>query len=108
MATGCLIVYVTMPDAASAQSFSETIVRERLAACANIMDGIKSVYWWRDGLETAQETVCLFKTTQDIFPAFMERAKTLHPYETPCIVAWPLERGNRDFLDWIGAETRLP
>ncbi len=100
-----LIVYVTMPDGASATTFSETLVRERLAACANILDNAKSVYWWRDVLETATETVCLFKTTRERFPAFLERAKKLHPYDVPCIVAWPVELGNKDFLEWIRAET---
>ena len=100
-----LLVYVTMPDSASAQAFCETLVRERLAACANILDGAKSVYWWRDALETATETVCLFKTARERFPAFLERAKALHPYDVPCIVAWPLEQGNQNFLDWIGVET---
>ena len=102
-----LLVYVTMPDAASARAFGETLVRERLAACANILDGMASIYWWRDTLETATETVCLFKTTRERFPAFEKRAKALHPYEVPCIVAWPLEWGNKDFFDWIGAETGL-
>ena len=100
-----LIVYVTMPDAASARTFSETLVRERYAACANILDNAHSIYWWQDALETATETVCLFKTTRERFPAFLERAKDLHPYDIPCIVAWPLEQGNRDFFDWIGTET---
>ena len=105
MDTGCLLVYVTMPDAESARAFCESLVRERLAACANILDGARSVYWWRETLETATETICLFKTTRERFPAFQERAKAIHPYEVPCIVAWPLEEGNKDFFTWIGTET---
>lgn len=105
MPTDRLLVYVTMPDAESAQVFCETLVRERFAACANSLDGARSVYWWQNELETATETICLLKTTRERFPSFMERAKELHPYDVPCIVAWPLEQGNRDFLDWIGAET---
>ena len=102
---GRMIVYVTMPDAQTAQAICETLVRERYAACANIMDGAKSVYWWRNELETSTETVCIFKTTRERYPAFQARAIELHPYEVPCIVAWPLEQGNQDFLDWIGTET---
>ena len=106
MGNDCLFVYVTMPDRDSAQAFGETLVRERFAACVNILDGAASIYWWQDALETAPETVCLFKTTRMRFPAFLEKAKTLHPYDVPCIVAWPLEQGNKDFFDWIGAETK--
>lgn len=105
MPTDCLLVYVTMPDEKEAQTFCETLVRERLAACANMLDGARSVYWWRGNVETATETVCLFKTTRGRFELFMRRARALHPYDTPCIVAWPLERGNNDFLDWIATET---
>jgi periplasmic divalent cation tolerance protein len=105
MDTGCLLVYVTMPDRDSARKFSDALVRGRFAACATMLDGAESVYWWRNALETATETVCLFKTTRGRFPAFLEKAKTLHPYEVPCIVAWPLAQGGKDFLDWIGAET---
>ena len=105
MSAECLLVYVTMPDGESAKTFSETLVRERFAACANILDGARSVYWWRDTLETATESICLFKTTREHFPAFLEKAKSIHPYEVPCIVAWPLEAGNNDFLNWIAAET---
>ena len=108
MPTGGMSVYVTMPDGKTGQTFCETLVRERLAACANILDGARSVYWWQGNLESATETVCLFKTTRALYPSFQERAKALHPYETPCIVAWPLEAGNKNFLDWIGAETASP
>lgn len=105
MDTGCLLVYITMPDGDAARVFCKTLVRERLAACANILGGAESFYWWRGELETAAETVCLFKTTRERFPAFLEKAKALHPYDVPCIVAWPLEAGNGDFYDWIGAES---
>lgn len=105
MPTDCLLVYVTMPDKTAAHAFSEALVGGRFAACANILDGARSIYWWQGALETATETVCLFKTTRERFPAFMERARELHPYEVPCIVAWPLERGNTEFFDWIKTET---
>ncbi len=105
MDTGCLLVYITMPDAPTARAFCETLVAGRFAACANILGGAHSVYWWQGVMETASETVCLFKTTTTRFPAFLEKAKALHPYETPCIVAWPLKEGNSDFLAWINAET---
>ena len=101
----CLLVYVTMPDGDAAHAFCETLVRERFAACANILGGAESVYWWQGKLETAAETVCLLKTTRTRFPAFLEKAKALHPYDVPCIAAWPLEAGNSDFCDWIRAES---
>ena len=105
MKTGCLLVYVIMPDKDSAEAFGKSLVRERLAACVNILSGATSIYWWQTALETAEETVCLFKTTRERFPAFEARARALHPYDVPCIVAWPLEQGNKEFFDWVHAET---
>ena len=102
----CLLVYMTAPDKGSALSWCETLVRERLAACANIMDGVSSMYWWQGKLETANETVCILKTVQSRFPALMARAKELHSYETPCVVALPLTDGLPDFMNWIREETR--
>ena len=103
--SGCLFVYITMPDKASALSYCETLVRERFVACANILDGATSVYWWQDTLESGTECVCILKTTRERYPAFLARAKETHPYEVPCIVAWPIAAGNEDFLSWIYSET---
>lgn len=101
----CVTVYVTLPDKPAAETFCKTLVNERLAACANILEGATSIYWWRDEIETATECVCLFKTTAARFPAFLERAKEAHPYEVPCIVAWPITSGHADYLHWVNIET---
>ena len=105
MPADCLLVYITMPDTAAAGQYCRTLVGERLAAGANIARGIRSIYWWRDSLETTTECICIFKTTRERFPAFLERARAMHPYEVPCIVAWPLEQGDAEFMEWIRAET---
>ena len=101
----CLLAYVTMPDRESAGTFCETLVRERLAACANIVDRVSSIYWWQGELENEEECACLFKTTRERFPAFKARAMETHPYDVPCIVAWPLAAGNDAFFNWIRSET---
>ena len=100
-----LLVYITAPDMECARSLGQTLVRERLAACANLIDGMESCYWWQDKIESARECVCLCKTTEAAYPALELRAKELHPYDTPCIVALPLSHGNKAFLQWIEKET---
>ena len=103
--SGCLLAYITMPDRESDLAYCETLVRERLAACANILDGATSVYWWQGALETGGECVCILKTTRERYPAFFARAKETHPYDVPCIVAFSLETGNEDFFAWLRSET---
>ncbi len=101
-----LFVYMTAPDRATARNLAETLVRERLAACANILDGMESWYWWQGEVQQATESVCILKTTAAGYAALEQRARELHPYEIPCIVALPVLRGHEPFLRWIAEETR--
>lgn len=100
------LVYVTAADEAAAHSIATTIVGEHLAACANILPPIRSVYWWQGALEEATEVALLLKTRAALVPMLIERVKELHAYDCPCIVALPIVAGNPAFLDWIANETR--
>lgn len=100
-----LLVYITAPDRAVARELAEALVHERLAACANIIDGMESFYWWEGKVESAREVLCLCKTTEEGFPALERRAKELHPYKVPCIVAFPIAHGHEPFLRWLADET---
>lgn len=105
MPTGCLAVYVTMPDKDSADVFCKALVRGRYASCANILGATSSVYWWDGDVQSEPECACILKTTEERFPAFLEKAMELHPYEVPCIVSWPLAGGNKAYFNWVRAET---
>lgn len=104
--TDCLLVYITVPDREEAETVCRTLVRERLAACANISGAIDSIYWWQGEMESAGEVLCVLKTTRTRFPELALRARELHSYDTPCIVALPLEAGDDAYFDWIRNETR--
>jgi periplasmic divalent cation tolerance protein len=99
-------VYVTAGGKADALAIGRVLVEERLAACVNAIDGMTSVYRWQNAIEESQEAVLIVKTRTALVPAVVERVKTLHAYTCPCIVSWPLETGNPDYLDWLAAETR--
>ncbi|MDL2268074.1 divalent-cation tolerance protein CutA [Desulfovibrio sp. OttesenSCG-928-G15] len=99
-------VYITTPDRATARSMAEVLVQERLCACANILDGMESVYWWQGKVHTGREAVLICKTTEAGYAAFEQRARALHPYDTPCITALPIAAGFAPFLQWIADETR--
>jgi periplasmic divalent cation tolerance protein len=97
--------YVTAPSREVALAIGRTIVAERLAACANVIDGAASIYWWQGTLEEAREAVLILKTRAELIERLTARVKALHPYACPCVVALPIAGGNREYLDWIAAET---
>lgn len=101
-----VMVYVTAATLVEAQAISAAIVADRLAACANILPAMQSVYHWEGKVETAQEVVVLFKTRDTLFPALEARIKELHSYQTPCIVALPIVAGHGPYLEWLMAETK--
>jgi periplasmic divalent cation tolerance protein len=100
-----MFVYVTASSREEALNIGRTLVGERLAACANIFDGVSSIYWWQGRLMEEGEASLILKTTNDLIPALIVRVKQLHSYDCPCVVALPIAQGNPDYLDWIDKET---
>ena len=100
-----MFVYATTDDAAEARRIGRIVVQERLAACANILDGMHSIYWWEGGLQESGEAVLILKTTEDRLLALVARVKELHSYDCPCIEALPVVAGHQPFLDWVAVET---
>jgi periplasmic divalent cation tolerance protein len=98
-------VYIVAADPAEAERIAEVLVVERLAACVNILGGVRSIYRWQGAVERADEVAMIAKTTQALFDPLAARVRALHSYETPAVVAWPIVAGDTAYLDWIGAET---
>ena len=101
---GCF-VYITASDRDEARRLAHALVETRLAACANILDGMTSVYQWEGEVQESSEAVVIAKTREDLVPALTEKIKDLHSYDCPCVVSLPLTGGSEDFLAWIAAET---
>ena len=104
-ADGAAFVYVTLGDRDAALRLGRELVEARLAACANVIDGMRSLYWWQGAVEEADEAVLILKTRRALVEALTEKVRALHDYDCPCVVALPVVGGNPDFLDWIAAET---
>lgn len=100
--------YVTCASAEEATRIARAVVEARLAACANLLPGLTSIYHWQGRIESGSETALLLKTRADLVGPLGERIKALHSYSVPCIVALPIIGGNPDYLAWLAAETRLP
>jgi periplasmic divalent cation tolerance protein len=100
------LIYITAPDRAEAEKIAETVVTEHLAACATVLDGVRSFFHWKGKLCREEETVVILKTIEARSAELTARIKELHSYECPCIAALPIEGGNKEFLDWIEESTR--
>lgn len=100
-----VFAYITAGSRDEARRIGRALVEERLAACANIFDGMTSIYRWQDAIEEATETVLIAKTRAELFDRLTARVRKLHSYEVPCVVELRVGRGNPAYLDWLRDET---
>lgn len=101
MADEALLIVSTFPDAETARRIARQLVQEKLAACANLVPAIESIYRWEGKIEAAQETIAFLKTTPARFPELQARLASLHPYDVPEVIAIPLTAGLPNYLRWI-------
>ena len=99
-------VYMTAGSLEEAKGIGEALVKEKLAACVNILDAMQSLYIWEDTLQQDREVVIIAKTARERVPELTARVKALHSYDCPCIVTFTIDGGNPEFLQWIGAAVR--
>ena len=99
------IIYVSVGNQKEADFIASTIVEERLASSVNIVDSVHSYYWWSSAVQEQEEFLLIAKTRTTVVDAALERIREIHSYECPCIVSWPIEKGNIEYLKWIGRET---
>ncbi|HEY5653324.1 MAG TPA: divalent-cation tolerance protein CutA [Pontiella sp.] len=100
-------VYVTTKNEADAKLIARTVLEERLAACANILGSVQSVYWWEGKVCEDKEVALVLKTTDSAKAKLVERVKQIHSYEIPCIICLPIADGNPEFIDWIRREVQV-
>lgn len=96
-----LVCLCTCPGADVAARIARALVEERLAACVNVLPGVRSVYRWQGAVEEADEVLLVAKTTRAALPALRARLPALHPYELPELVAVEVADGLPAYLRWI-------
>lgn len=101
-----LICFCTCPEVYTAERIATALVEERLAACVNIVPGLRSIYRWEGAIEATDEVLLLIKTLPDRYPALQDRLRELHPYELPELLAVTSAFGLPDYLRWVADETR--
>ncbi|MDR0900904.1 MAG: divalent-cation tolerance protein CutA [Methanobrevibacter sp.] len=100
------LVYITTSNKEEAIKIGSAIVKERLAACSNIIKDMGSIYWWNGEIENDNEAILLLKTLEKNVSKIIARTKELHSYENPCIVALPIIAGSDSYLEWIKEEVQ--
>lgn len=105
MSDPIIFIYVTCPDQASALKIAGRLLEGRLAACANILAPMTSLYEWDGEREQAMETPMIIKTREGHRELAREAILAEHPYDCPCIVELPVSGGHGPFLDWIRSQT---
>ena len=101
-----IVVMTNVPDMAAATSLAHILVEQRLAACVNILPGVKSVYQWQGKVEQAEEVSLIIKTMQARYPELEATIKKNHVYDVPEIIALPITAGLPAYLQWINTETK--
>jgi len=101
MEAECLVVLSTCPDATSAEKIARDLVERRLAACVNILPGLRSIYTWKQACESAEEHLLFIKIQSSAYGAVERAIRALHPYELPEIVGVPIAAALPDYLAWI-------
>jgi periplasmic divalent cation tolerance protein len=95
------VVLCTFPNIDSARQIGTVLVERQLAACVNLIPGVESVYRWQGQVESATETLTVFKTSAEVFPEFERELAALHPYDVPEIVAIDPAAVSAPYQSWL-------
>ena len=101
-----LQVTTTTETRQQAHVIAQYLVEAKLAACVQITGPITSIYRWNDKVENTQEWLCLIKTREDFYDKVEAAIKSQHPYETPEIIAVPIVKGSKEYLNWLENELK--
>ncbi|MCW3996203.1 MAG: divalent-cation tolerance protein CutA [Candidatus Bathyarchaeota archaeon] len=101
MDTDYLIVLVTTASKAEATKIAQALLKDKLIACANIINPVTSLFHWKDAIDCVDECLVVMKSRIDLFGRLVEQVKGLHSYEVPEILALPVANGSADYLAWM-------
>lgn len=104
--TQYIVVFVTARDAAEARAISKGLLESKLIACANIIGGVQSLFWWQGKIDEASEVLLVMKTKKALFKKLIAKVRALHSYDTPEVIALPVMAGSTDYLKWIDDSVR--
>ena len=101
-----IVILVTAKDTDEAKRIARRLLEEKLIACANVVSGVQSLFWWEGKGDEAAETLLVMKSVKKHFTKIVKTVKSIHSYNVPEIIAVPVVAGEKDYLRWIDASTK--
>ena len=98
-----IVILITAKDAKEAHKIANGLLQDKLIACANIIAGVRSIFWWQAQVDSSKEALLVLKTKKALFKKVAAKVKALHSYQVPEIIALPIAAGSSDYLKWINA-----
>jgi len=102
-----LIILVTTPSRREAVRIGQAVVKKKLAACANVVSSVTSIFWWKGRIEKSREALVIMKTTPQRYAALSKTVRSMHPYEVPEIIALKVTKGLPRYIAWVHQETAI-
>jgi len=99
------VILITTPTD-KGEELARFLVENKLAACVNVVNRVKSIYWWQGKIEEDSESLLIVKTSEDKVDELITKVKQVHPYTVPEIIALEIKEGNPDYLKWIDESLR--
>ncbi len=100
------VIFVTAGNNKEAEKIASALIKKKLAACVNIIQGVHSLFWWQGKVDRAREILLIIKTRKMLLPRVIKKVKSLHSYSVPEIIALPIIAGNKEYLKWLNDSTR--
>jgi periplasmic divalent cation tolerance protein len=104
--TDYILVFITASSEKEGEKIASALLKEKLAACVNMISGVKSTFRWKGQICAEDEVLLIAKTKDILFESLKKRVLELHSYEVPEIIALPILAGFEKYLDWIKKETQ--
>ncbi|MCG2862963.1 MAG: divalent-cation tolerance protein CutA [Vulcanisaeta sp.] len=101
MSSEYVVIFVTVPNRDLGIELARYLVGNKLAACVNVIDGLRSVYYWEGRVEEDNEALLIIKTRRDRLDDTIKAIRERHPYKVPEVIALPIIGGLREYLGWI-------
>jgi len=98
-----IVILVTAKDTKEATKIARGLLEAKLIACANIIEGVQSLFWWQGKIDMSREVYLILKTKKVLFKKVSAKVKSLHSYQTPEIIALPIVAGSKDYLGWVSS-----